>query len=673
MIEKKNNLILVINPGSTSTKVGIFEDEAMKSEKTLRHPSNELEKFEKIWDQYEFRKKEILNFVKAQGFDLSKFDCVVGRGGLLKPIEGGTYRIDQRMINDLRRGVQGHHASNLGGVLAFGIGWDFSIPSFIVDPPAVDEFEPISRISGLAEIPRTSLFHALNIKATARKAAKDLGAPIENLNLIIAHLGGGITIAAMKKGRVIDVNNGIGEGPFSPERSGGLPLTPFLDYCFSGIDKKTIQKKLAGAGGLVSYLKTNNAGEVDAMVRAGNAKAKLVFEAMAYQIACEIASRSVALYGKMDAIILTGGLAHSAMLTGWIEERCGFLGKILKYPGEDELEALALGGLRVLRGEESAKIYDAQKKTIGVYFSDNLDEYSNAVQALENRLRELGYKFRTQDENLELVIRNCQGDPGKLTQVCDEFLQRKVDLIVAIGSPAAAAAKSNLKGKTIPVIVVACFDPVVMGLIDGYAGFSGNITGSSYRVPIKEQIEMGILKVVPNLSKLGVVYKSGELQSEIQLDETREICGKMNIQVCPFDAQTQTDFPSAADYFKSKNVQAVFLVSDTTTAAAEEKWINSITSVFPTLCALGSNLRKGGLIGRIADWEKMCRKSSDIVVNVMEGASPSTIPIIRNAEAQTVLNQQVAQKLGINLSSELMESIDVVVNQTSNESEGNFA
>ncbi|MBF0406608.1 MAG: butyrate kinase [Candidatus Riflebacteria bacterium] len=660
--QNKNYLILVINPGSTSTKIGIFENEVCKSEKTLRHSSTELEKFEKIWDQYEFRKKEILSFLISQGFDLKTLSCVVGRGGLLKPIEGGTYKIDQRMISDLRKGVQGHHASNLGGVLAFGIGWDYGIPSFIVDPPAVDEFEPVSRISGLAEIPRTSLFHALNIKAIARKVAKDMQKTIADLNLIVAHLGGGITVAAMKKGRVIDVNNGIGEGTFSPERSGGLPLTPFIELCFSGkYDKKTIMKKMAGQGGLVSYLGTNNAGEVQALIRAGNAKAKLVFEAMAYQISCEIGSRAVALYGSVDAVVLTGGMAHSEYLTNLIKERCAFLGNILVYPGEDELEALALGGLRVLRGEETPKIYDAQKKTVGIFYNDQLAEYEHTIEAIETKFRELGYKFRQQDENLDLLIRNCKGSSVRMHDVIEEFIARKADLVIALGSPSAYATKLYLKGKEIPVLCTACFDPVVMGLADSYVGSANNITGTSYRVDINKQISEGILKLIPDLKRLGVVYKSGELQSEIQLDEASETSEKLGITLMKFDAQTSSDLKNARDYFSEKNVEAVLLLSDTTLAGADESELQFIVSNFPTCCSLRSMLLKGGLIGVIADWDSINKKATDMMIQILDGTSPSSIPILKNPDAKIVINARTLKRFNLAENNELLNSADEVL------------
>ncbi|NLI78384.1 MAG: butyrate kinase [Candidatus Riflebacteria bacterium] len=657
MSGEKTFRLLVINPGSTSTKLGIFENETCVCEKTLRHSATELEKYDKVWDQYEFRKKEIVAFLVGAGYDLATFHAVVGRGGLLRPMESGTYRVDQHMISDLRIGYQGQHASNLGGVLAYGIGWDYSLPSYIVDPVAVDEFEPISRFSGMADIPRLSTFHALNIRAVARKAAKDMGKRLDELNLIVAHLGGGITVAALRKGRVIEVNHGMSEGPFSPERAGAVPVLPLVDLCFSGkYDKKTIVRKLVGGGGLVGYLGTNNVSEVESMVKAGNSKARLVLEAMSYQIAVEIGARAVALYGKIDAIILTGGIANVRMVTSWIEERVAFLGKVLRYPGEDELGALAQGGLRVLRGEEVAKIYDAQKKSIGIYFSDSLPEYDRAVQNIESRLKEAGFRFRQPEENLEIVIRNCHGDPAKMHEVIGEFLARKLDLIIAIGSPAATAAKTHLKKRDVPVVCVACFDPVVMGLASSYAGSGNNIAGSSYRVEVAQQIATALEPLVPDLKRLGVVCKSGELQSEIQLDEVREVAARQGFEVTVFDVRTPADLAAAAIHFATQKVQAVFLPADTVSAVADEAALAPVVRSFPTLCALELVIQRGGLAGRIADWDDLCRRGAGLAIEILEGKPPGTLPIYRNPAARTVINPATAKTLGLKLPPAFLES-----------------
>lgn len=351
--------LLVINPGSTSTKIAIFDNEKLVLEETLRHSCEELEKYTTIFDQYEFRKNIILEILNEKGINITKLNAVVGRGGLLKPIQGGTYRVNEKMLDDLKKGVLGEHASNLGGIIANEIASQLNIPSFIVDPVVVDEMEDIARVSGMPEIERKSIFHALNQKAVARRFAKEKRKRYEDINLIIAHLGGGISVGAHKKGKVIDVNNALdGEGPFSPERSGGLPVGDLMKLCYSGkytLDE--IKKKIKGNGGLVAYLGTNDGRKVSSMIEAGDQRAKLVYEAMAYQISKEIGSLSTVLEGEVDAIILTGGIAYDKEFVSWIKERVEFISEVIVYPGEDELIALTEGGLRVLRGEEEAKEY----------------------------------------------------------------------------------------------------------------------------------------------------------------------------------------------------------------------------------------------------------------------------------------------------------------------------
>ncbi|MCG0275575.1 MAG: butyrate kinase [Thermosediminibacteraceae bacterium] len=351
--------ILAINPGSTSTKIAVFENEDLVFEEKIAHSSEELSKFDSITAQYPFRKKLILEVIKQKSYNLSGLKAVVGRGGLLKPLEGGTYAVNDRMLEDLKNGTYGEHASNLGGIIAYEIGQELGIPAFIVDPVVVDELEPVARITGLPEIKRRSVFHALNQKAVARRLAKDLGKSYEELNLIVAHLGGGITVGAHKKGRVIEVNNGLdGEGPFSPERAGRLPAMDFARLIISkNLSIKEIKKMLAGNGGLVAHFGTNDAREIKKMIQEGNEEAKLVYEAMAYQVAKEIGACAAVLCGKVDAVILTGGLAHDEMLVNWIKERISFIAPVYIYPGEDELKALAEGALRVLSGEEKPKEY----------------------------------------------------------------------------------------------------------------------------------------------------------------------------------------------------------------------------------------------------------------------------------------------------------------------------
>lgn len=352
--------ILTINPGSTSTKIAIFDNEKPVMETTLRHPAEEINKFDKIFDQYEFRKNVILETLSENGINLTKLSAVVGRGGLLKPIQGGTYSVSDSMITDLKAGVLGEHASNLGGILASEIAKQLNIPAFIVDPVVVDEMDEVARISGMPELARKSIFHALNQKAVARRAAAEMGKSYEDINVIVAHLGGGISVGAHKNGRVIDVNNALdGEGPFSPERAGGLPVGDLAKMCFSGkYTLDDIKKKIKGQGGLVAYLGTNDGREVVKMIEEGNEKAALVYEAMAYQVAKEIGSCAAVLKGKVDAVILTGGIAYDKQFVKWITDRVSFISQVIVYPGEDEMIALAEGGLRVLRGEEAARVYE---------------------------------------------------------------------------------------------------------------------------------------------------------------------------------------------------------------------------------------------------------------------------------------------------------------------------
>lgn len=350
---------LIINPGSTSTKIGIYDDEKPVIVETLRHSAEEIGKYKTIFDQLEFRKEVILKVLKEKGFNIHELSGIVGRGGLLKPIEGGTYAVNDTMVRDLRNGVQGQHASNLGGIIAHEIGAELKIPSYIVDPVVVDELQPVARVSGMPEIERVSIFHALNQKAVAKRYAKENNTKYEDLNLIVAHLGGGISVGAHQKGRVIDVNNALdGEGPFSPERSGGVPVSDLVKLCFSGKYTETeMKKKINGKGGIVAYLNTNDAKEVDERASKGDEKAKLVFEAMGYQIAKEIGRCAAVLKGDVDAILLTGGIAYSKNLDQYITQRVQFISKVVVYPGEDELLALAQGGLRVLKGQEAAKEY----------------------------------------------------------------------------------------------------------------------------------------------------------------------------------------------------------------------------------------------------------------------------------------------------------------------------
>ncbi len=351
--------ILVINPGSTSTKVALYEEEKPLWSETISYKKEELSRFERILDQFEMRQKDVEKIIQEKNLDLESLSAVVGRGGPFKSLESGTYKVSEKLLMDVRNGnVQADHISNIGVLLAHEIAEAADVPAFFVDPVSVDEFEPVARISGIPELERKSLLHALNVKATAYKAAKDMGRSLSELNLIVAHLGGGISICSIRKGRIIDVNNANEGGPFSPERAGSLPVSSLAKLCYS--EKFTypeMKKRLVGNGGLVAYLGTNDTREVERRIAEGDEKAKLIYQAMAYQIAKEIGSMAAVLNGEIDAILLTGGVTHSSMLTGWIKEKVSFLGPIYAYPGENEMEALAMGVLRVLNGEEQVKEY----------------------------------------------------------------------------------------------------------------------------------------------------------------------------------------------------------------------------------------------------------------------------------------------------------------------------
>lgn len=351
--------VLAINPGSTSTKIAVYDNEKEVFETTLRHSTEEINKYETIFDQYDFRKQVILDALDENNINLSKLNAVVGRGGLLKPIEGGTYLVDEKLLEDLKVGVLGEHASNLGGVLAYEIASNLNISSYIVDPVVVDELEDVARISGMPVIERKSIFHALNQKAVARRLAEEVGKEYTEMNMIVAHLGGGISVGAHKAGRVVEVNNALdGDGPFSPERTGGVPIGDLAKLCFSGkYTHAEIKKMIKGNGGLNAYLGTNDGRDVVKMINEGNKEAELVFKAMAYQVAKYIGSCAAVLHGKVDGIVLTGGLAYGKELVQWITEAVEFIAKVYVYPGEDEMKALAEGGLRVLQGKEEAKRY----------------------------------------------------------------------------------------------------------------------------------------------------------------------------------------------------------------------------------------------------------------------------------------------------------------------------
>jgi butyrate kinase len=348
-------IILVINPGSTSTKLALYQDSELTKSETLLHSSSDLAQFHSIWEQFPFR----LNICREwTAQHTQQCNAIVAMGGLFRPLQGGVYKINEAMRKDARANLQGEHASNLGCELAFGIAAAYNAPSFIVDAVSVDEFEPLARYSGHPLIKRQALSHALNIHAAARQASAELKIPLSDSSLIICHLGGGISIAPVRGGKIIDVNDAASDGPFSPERTGGLPMQGFISICFSGKYTEAEMRKLVmGKGGLAAYLGTNSVLEVEKMVNAGDKKAEEIFSAMAYQISKEIGAMATVLRGKVNCIVITGGIARSTMLTSWIKERVQFIAPIVIYPGEDEMRSLAEGALRALQGQEQIKEY----------------------------------------------------------------------------------------------------------------------------------------------------------------------------------------------------------------------------------------------------------------------------------------------------------------------------
>lgn len=351
--------LLVINPGSTSTKVAAFNGSKEIFLENIKHESSEFKNCRNFYEEFPVRKKKILEFLDKNKINLSDFSAIIARGAPLKPLKGGTYRINNKMLEDIKEGkIQSPHASVLGAVLAHELSNKGNLPSFIADPVSVDEFHPLARFSGLKEIKRKSLWHALNSRAVAKAASKKLGRKYENLNLVVAHLGGGITVSAHRKGKAIDVNNANSEGPFSPERCGTLPVVEFARLCYSGkYSEEEMIKKITKKSGLLSYLGTNDAKLVEEKIKKGNKEYLLVYKAMAYQISKEIGAYSAVLKGKVDAVILTGGLANSKKLIRWIKQRISFIAPVLVYPGEDEMRALAEAALRVLSGKEKEKVY----------------------------------------------------------------------------------------------------------------------------------------------------------------------------------------------------------------------------------------------------------------------------------------------------------------------------
>ncbi|NLJ60043.1 MAG: butyrate kinase [Firmicutes bacterium] len=350
--------VLVVNPGSTTTKLAIYSPSGPLIEKTITHKTKMLTAFPDVTLQLAARLDDVSSAMKESGMRLDLISAVVARGGLVGPVEPGIYPVNARMLKDLRAQVQGPHASNLGGLIADAIAGEIGIPAYVVDPVSCDQFHPLARLSGLPEIPRKSLSHALNIRATMRLASMELGCDAERVNYVVAHLGGGISVAAVERGRIIDANNANEQGPFSPERTGELPAKDVAELAFSGdFTKDELIGKFLTKGGLVAYLGTSRAQEIERRIAAGDEYARLVYEGMAYQISKEIGAMASVLSGKVKAILVCGGLAGSDLLVSMILERVSFIAEIRVYPGEKEMEALAEGAYRALLGEEEVKTY----------------------------------------------------------------------------------------------------------------------------------------------------------------------------------------------------------------------------------------------------------------------------------------------------------------------------
>lgn len=350
--------ILVINPGGTSTKISVFEGKKQVFKENISHTQADLNDFKTVFDQYQYRKDLILSILEKNKYPIETFNCVVGRGGLMKPIPGGTYSVNDRMIEDLKNAINGEHASNLGAVLAKNIGDEIDVPSFVVDPVSVDEFLDVSRITGISDIEKASWLHSLNHKAVCRKVAEDLGGEYKDYNFIVAHLGSGISIVAHNKGQMIDGSGGRSDGPFSPERSGGLLAYPLIKLCYSGkYTEGEMVNKVSNIGGMYDYLGTKDMIEIEERIEKGDEKAKLIMDAFIYQVSKEVAMYGASLSGKVDRVILTGGIAHSDLVTEEVTKRVSYLAPVEIIAGEMEMEALALGALRVLGGVEQSKEY----------------------------------------------------------------------------------------------------------------------------------------------------------------------------------------------------------------------------------------------------------------------------------------------------------------------------
>jgi len=350
--------VLAINPGATSSKFAVFDDGKIVLKKVVEHQGAALQDFSRVIDQFQYRSDLITDALKEANIPLESLDAVVARGGLLKPMQGGTYAVNELMLADLKKAERGEHASNLGAVIADNIAKSLGIPAFIVDPVAVDELQPVARVSGFPDLERGSMSHALNMKAVARKVAAELGKPYPEANLVVAHLGTGVSMSVHQGGKMIDIVDGKEEGAFSPDRCGGLPASQLVKLCYSGkYTYDEIKGKLFGSGGFYAYLGTKDARDLERMADEGDEKAELLLQAFCYQVAKDIGSLATVVKGKVDRIILTGGMAYSKKLVQDITERVAFIAPIVVIPGEEELESLSAGALRVLNGEEQAQAY----------------------------------------------------------------------------------------------------------------------------------------------------------------------------------------------------------------------------------------------------------------------------------------------------------------------------
>lgn len=351
-------MVLVINPGSTSTKVALYDGEHQVAVQSISHPAAELAHYAHVPEQLEMRTQAVAAFLAGQHVEVSSLEAIMARGGLIHPVAAGVYRVNAAMLHDCNEGAVHEHASNLGAMIADRLAQGTGVPCYIADPVAVDEFDDIARISGLKELPRQSLLHALNVRRVAFNVARAHGKALADMNMVVAHLGGGFSIVPMRHGRMVDVNNADDGGPYSPERTGTMPAVSLVQLSFAeGASEESVTRQLIHAGGLVSHLGTNSAREVEQRIAAGDAEAALVFEGMAYQIAKEIGAMATVLEGDVDVIVITGGLANSTMLVDWITRRVGFIAPVEVVPGEDELDALNDAFLRLKQGTEVEKVY----------------------------------------------------------------------------------------------------------------------------------------------------------------------------------------------------------------------------------------------------------------------------------------------------------------------------